>query len=460
MNIRTSMLALALAPALAAQSQSLYVVSLGDSYASGEGNPNAGSGLNAVWSNNECHRSVNNGRRFAANRMNAMTGVSVLFVDFACSGATVEQLISGGTSSQPGMTNVPVPAQIEAARTDQLQRQNRPIDILMISIGGNDAGFASVVKECLLPNDCRNSSVVQSAINSLGGLPARLRQLRARIADRLVARHVYITEYPSPLRNNNGEWCGDFDDFVVPSGDWAGALMKGIAAAESEFLHNNFVVPLNDTIRNFVQETASQQANWHYVAGPQDTFRPHGFCQANPLRWVHTLGDSFANQGSYTGAVHPNVRGHEAYADALVRRATFDFNLPLESPKIQDIDAVNKNAEWNLVAAPWTTKRVRAEINQVPGSLTVTLQSRIRRPFDGDGPAWTNTSMSDGATGALNRFFADVPGSETVWSPADWIEYRVRVTQTRNGVSRTTTSAIRRIVVGQTMLSAAELLLF
>ena len=461
MKTRTTILALALTPALALQAQSLFVVSLGDSYASGEGNPNSGSGLNAVWSNEPCHRSTKNGRRFAADRINAMTGPSVLFRDFACSGATVSGVINGGTSTQLGFANVAVPSQIQAARTEQRVAQgNRQIDILMLSVGGNNVGFGSVVKECMLPSDCRNSSVVQSAINSIPELTQKLRDLRAEISAQLNVRFVYITDYPSPVRNNNGEWCGDFDDLIVPSGDFAGALMKGISAQESEYLHANFIVPLNNRIREFVLETASQQAGWRFVSGTEDTFRPHGFCQADPLRWVNTLGDSFARQASYTGALHPNERGHQAYADALVRRATYDFNLPLESPKIQDIDAVNKNAEWNILAAPLTTKRVRAEINQVPGSLTVTLLSRIRRPFDGDGPNWTSTTMSDGAIGPLNRLFADVPNSDTVWSPLDSIEYRVRVTQTRNGATRTTTSNTRRIVIGQTMLSAAELLLF
>lgn len=460
MTVRRMFLSLALAPVLTVQAQSLFIVSIGDSYASGEGNPNSGSGLFATWSNPECHRSVNNGRRFAANRMEALTGVSVLFRDFACSGATVDSLINGGTSNQLGFSNTPVPAQIEQARTEQRDRQNnRPIDILMVSVGGNDAGFGSVVMECMKPTDCRNSSVVQSAINSIPTVRTRLRDLRTRISERLNVRRIYITDYPSPVRNNNGEWCGDFDDLFTPSGDDAGILMKGISAEESEFLHANYILPLNNAIRDFALETASEQLNWRFVNGVFDTFRPHGFCQPKPLRWVNTLGDSFAIQASYTGAVHPNKQGHTAYADILVRKATLDLNLPLEDPRIDDIDAVNKDGEWNPLAAPLWTKRVRAEINRLPGSLTVTLLSRIRRPFDGDGPAWTSTSMSDGASGNLNRFFADVPGSANVFSPLDAIEYRVRVTQSRNGSSRTVTSNTRRIVVGELMNSLVESML-
>lgn len=460
MTFRRILLSLALAPVLTVHAQSLFIVSIGDSYASGEGNPNSGSGLFATWSNTECHRSVHNGRRYAADRMEAMTGVSVLFRDFACSGATVNALIEGGTSNQLGFENTSVPAQIEQARTEQRNNQNnRPIDILMVSIGGNDAGFASVVMECMKPSDCRNSSVVQSAINSIPTVRTRLRNLRDRISERLNVRRIYITDYPSPVRNNNTEWCGDFDDLFTPSGDEAGILMKGISAEESEFLHANYILPLNNAIRDFVLETASEQLNWRFVSGVFDTFRPHGFCQPNPLRWVHTLGDSFAVQASYTGAVHPNRKGHTAYADILVRKATLDLNLPLEDPRIDDIDAVNKDGEWNQLAAPSWTKRVRAEVNRLPGSLTVTLLSRIRRPFDGDGPAWRSTTMSETAAGALNRFSANVPDSDTVWSPLDAIEYRVRVTQTRNGASRTITSNTRRIVVGQLMNSLVESLL-
>ncbi len=63
-----TLLSAAIATAALAQDPiSLRIVSIGDSYAAGEGNPNsiAANGT-AVWSSTPCHRSINNGRRFAA----------------------------------------------------------------------------------------------------------------------------------------------------------------------------------------------------------------------------------------------------------------------------------------------------------------------------------------------------------------------------------------------------------
>src|SRR5262245_43531381 len=96
--------------AVAQTPQHLNIVSIGDSYASGEGNPNSVSANGTVhWSNVPCHRSVNNGRRIASDRINNLDNVSTTFADFSCSGAGIQDgLINDMTSSQLGAegTNV------------------------------------------------------------------------------------------------------------------------------------------------------------------------------------------------------------------------------------------------------------------------------------------------------------------------------------------------------------------
>ncbi|MBS1824504.1 MAG: SGNH/GDSL hydrolase family protein [Acidobacteria bacterium] len=438
-----TLLSAAIATAALAQDPiSLRIVSIGDSYAAGEGNPNsiAANGT-AVWSSTPCHRSFNNGRRMASDRINDLPNVSTIFSDFSCTGAGINEGVLGPMdSSAPETPNARVGAQMTAV-TNEVRS---PIDILMVSIGGNDVGFAPVVKECMLPTDCRTSPVVLNAIQGITSfLPQRYDALAARIAN-LNPRFVYITEYPGVLKRKDGAFCGGFDDLFVPTGDFAGMAMRFISQEESEFLLDRFIRPLNDQI-----QAAAARHGWRYIAGPEDTFTPHGFCNAAGQRWVNTLGDSFLRQGTHTGTAHPNVDGHRAYADALIRRATLDFNLPLEAPRVVDIRERNVGLDIPI-ASPGVRKQVQAEINQVPSALTATLQFRFRRLFETSVPAFVNLNMTDAGSGRLNLFQGTIPGSESLL-PGERIEYRVRATSTFNGQSRTTTTSIRSITLGEVL---------
>lgn len=439
-----SMTLLAAAISGLAQNQTLRIVSIGDSFASGEGNPN-GTAANgaAIWSNLPCHRSVNNGRRFAADRINNMPNVSVLFSDFSCSGASINNGLTGPmTSAAPETPNTQIPAQLTTVANTI---GNQLIDILMVSIGGNDVRFGSVVRECMLPTDCRTSPVVADAIQRVSSvLPGRLDNLATQIAT-LNTRFVYLTEYPNVLKRKDGEFCGGFDDLFIPTGDLAGIAMRFVSQQEAEFLLENYIRPLNDQLL-----AAATRHGWRFVAGPEDTFAPHGFCNTDNQRWVNTLGDSFARQGNHTGTVHPNINGHRAYADSLIRRATLDFNLPLESPRIIDIQERNQGFEDVPLALPGVRKLVRAEVNQVPSTLTGQLQFRFRRLFETSVPQFTNLTMTDVGAGRLNLFRAVIPNSETLL-PGERIEYRVRITSSRNGESRTETSSTRIIELGEVL---------
>jgi lysophospholipase L1-like esterase len=426
--------------------QDLLIVNIGDSMASGEGNPNSFGPGGAVWTNAPCHRSNNNGRRFASNRINSMSGVSTDYFDFACSGASINAGILGPqVTDQPDANNVVMPPQIDRVVNLQQSLNNRQIDILMISIGVNDANFAPVVSDCLLPDDCRTGSQMNSARATIANLlAARYDQLGAAIRQRLNVRHVYITEYPNLVtRKNATDFCGGFNDFFPAVAELGGGLMSGISEAESAFALANFIRPLNDKI----QEAASRNG-WRYISGPEDTFSTHGFCTGSDRRYVNTIADSFTRQGTHTGTVHPNIRGHQAYADALVRRATIDFDLPLEDPRVIRKLEANLGAPGNI-ALPGIRKTVEVEIAQHPGTLTVVIQHRVRTPFLPT-PAFSNTTMADIGGGALNLFAAPIPGSENLL-PGQTLDYRIRITATRGGNSATTTTSTESIVLGGTL---------
>ncbi|MEO8026658.1 MAG: SGNH/GDSL hydrolase family protein [Bryobacteraceae bacterium] len=455
----------ALTPA-SATAQNLVIVSMGDSLAAGEGNPNSFSIAGAVWSSAPCHRSVNNGRRFASDRMNDLANLSTSFFDFSCSGASIDAGILGSQlTSQPDANNGSRTPQIDQVvnalgRVPGTTRTDAVIDIVMISIGVNDVNFASVVTECLLPNgitDCTTSAAVNTSRNVLasGAFAAAYDRLGAAIRAKLPnARHVYITEYPIEMTSAAGNFCGNVDD---GSGD---ASMVGVSATENEFLFTNILLVLNDRVQQ-----AAGRNGWTFVRGPEDTFATHGYCTSLQRRYLNTLSDSFFRQGNQNGTMHPNIAGHKAYADALIARATLDFNLHLESPRVTRKAEINVGVPAPLalpaqLALPGVKKAVQFEIGQHPGTLTVTLQHRVLNPpvcvpvfgcTTPPVPAFSNTAMADAGAGRLNLFSATIPGSEFLL-PTQTLEYRAVITATRNGETRTVTTSKGTIVLGDALV--------
>jgi hypothetical protein len=133
-----------------------FIVSLGDSIGSGEGNPDTvGPGTLAgfpfyepVWQDKECHRTALAGSAQAALRLERRDPHSaVTFLHLACSGATVQQGLLGPYEGvEPDTSDGDDPAQL--ARAVELA-DGRPIDAMVISIGANNAKFADMVGTCV-----------------------------------------------------------------------------------------------------------------------------------------------------------------------------------------------------------------------------------------------------------------------------------------------------------------------
>ncbi|RMH66983.1 MAG: hypothetical protein D6683_18215, partial [Actinomyces sp.] len=138
----------------------LLIVSMGDSSASGEGNPDTLAPVALVGGPDaflfqRCHRSLTSGHSLAARAIEERDPhVSVTFLSFACSGATVPEGILGPYEGiEPGDAAEDLPPQIEQAlravcRVDIADCgliEQRLIDRLFIAIGINDIGFSDVV---------------------------------------------------------------------------------------------------------------------------------------------------------------------------------------------------------------------------------------------------------------------------------------------------------------------------
>jgi PKD repeat protein len=144
--------------------QDWLILSMGDSYGSGEGNPDievehglAGVKVaDAEWQDRRCHRSADAGSAQAARWLEeADPRTSVTFIHVACSGAeAMAGLLEtyagvGGTWEAAHMA--PLDPQITQARELVAGRE---IDATYISIGGNDSNFAKIVMSCIALAPC------------------------------------------------------------------------------------------------------------------------------------------------------------------------------------------------------------------------------------------------------------------------------------------------------------------
>jgi hypothetical protein len=257
------------------------IVSIGDSYGSGEGNPDVPQKFatgpfdiplpivtrNAVWEDARCHRSATAGPAQAAMRLEmADPHSSVTFLSFACSGANVKQhafdkanpldpySLNGVVDNGVGVLE-PYAGTVPPAGAPMLDDQitevkngvgDRRVDALVMSGGGNDIGFANIATLCVVVVNCDGRSVTASDAARAAG--ATTQTLDARVHDDLAAltgiydqladrlqnepqlnvSKLYLTEYPDSTRGDAGAPCSAILDDVIPVGT---AIVAGVLVA-------------------------------------------------------------------------------------------------------------------------------------------------------------------------------------------------------------------------------------
>lgn len=166
--------------AMSASVDNILFVAMGDSYASGEGNPRnvdaflaqGAAGFTPYWDSDDCNRSVHGAPAQAALRLEeASPKTSVTFVYVACTGATVNAGILGAQR-----TNGQASSQVEQTAAII---GDRTIDIVTLSIGGNDVGFTSILSACALAQNC---PLAKAPFGSLASFPTVQEGVQTRTA--------------------------------------------------------------------------------------------------------------------------------------------------------------------------------------------------------------------------------------------------------------------------------------
>jgi lysophospholipase L1-like esterase len=251
-----SLAALALAgpaaPARAAPAGVRYIA-LGDSYSSG-----LGAGF-MISSSGACNRSTK-----AYSRLWDLAHHPAAYRSVACAGATTTTVISG-----------------------QLPALSAATTLVSITIGGNDVGFATTIKTCVLHPGRQCPAAIQAARAKISAqLPGRLNNVLRDITGAAPNARVVVLGYP------------DLYD--------ASRFCLGLAAADRTDL-NQAAAQLDATIK-----AAAGRAGDTF-ADPRAAFAGHRICDTSP--WLHAVSIMYISQ-----SFHPTATGQaDGYLPAFSR---------------------------------------------------------------------------------------------------------------------------------------------
>ena len=358
-------------------------LTLGDSYASGEGAPAVdghydasgastdgvlvdwGDGLPLgvpanAFTNDErarrariaraCHRSTAAASYLVARELQAAyPNVAIVHDLLACSGAETPDLVaradtgyenceerSGSDRADCETVTAALPAgeavapQLRQA-DDFMSRFGVVPDAITVSAGGNDVGFATIVTDCISPLSISGCHATASKANKaletgLASLPERYGALATAVRDRAFpASRTFVALYPNALMKGTTACAGgDFSD----AGD---TLLSNIDAAEAMFA-NEALGALNGAVR-----ASAMNAGFHVLDAHVQSAVGHSLCNA-AYPWFATWPAALRSQGRdvvspldfladfnpyklSSGMVHPNREGHRHIYAPVIRSA-------------------------------------------------------------------------------------------------------------------------------------------
>ena len=309
------------------------LVAMGDSYMSGEGADTYFAGTDDAQGD-ECRRSPTSYPVTAASAGNPFTQLVFL----ACSGARTYHVIARSDDPSHARAQQGEP-DTQTSQLTSLIRQHpafRP-GLVVLSIGGNDAGFGTIAESCLAPGDCSTQRAL--FVDNLPKVQQALVATYASVRRAVPNVPILVVPYPQPFANVAR--C----DGVALTGD------------ERAFLRD-FVNRLDGTV-----EGAARQAGVWYAAEMRDALaREHlQLCDRpkaeaginflalasvngistqrfNPTRWLHN-------------SLHPNGRGHGALGRALTAWIAQHPQV-LTQPSPSPVEPPSLPAAAGAVAAP------------------------------------------------------------------------------------------------------------
>lgn len=297
----------------------------------------------ASWLDDQCHRSLYSHQNLASMWLASLDPHRVItIVHVSCSGAEIVDGLLAPQSDPPGGGRVGESQLHAATRMLQQIRQSNgfvpdrkaPL-LVMLSIGGNDAGFSRYAVHLIAPYEARlkvfnpffqafrksfgkpltEDDVHDRILHDLPGSYHKLATALSAAVSDAWDPEVVITEYPYPIFRENGEPCGQaiksdcneatcrvsmFELFRarVPKfgklfGEWQFQINGGQPLSEHDVTIHKVIDPLNAAVR-----ASAEKYGWHVAKSFQNVVQPHGMCavehpadSAAELGWTYPIQD-------------------------------------------------------------------------------------------------------------------------------------------------------------------------
>lgn len=281
----------------------LTIVALGDSYMSGEGAEAFLVGTDGPV--NKCRQAATAYPVLIAQDLNA----KLIFVP--CSGATVENIAS--VHHEEILTPTPHPFSDGRPQIAAL-REHPDANLVLVSVGGNDAQFAEIISMCMGP---------RHQCSDIGGhwLAELRRVIQPRMAAlfreiRTIAPHarILVMTYPAPLGASQSQ-------------------CEEVGLSESEA---GFLADFARILKLHIDQAAIQAG-----AEPVDlstAFEGHGLCSNSPTpalngwHFQKAAGPSLDPLDLVRGSFHPTPYGHELIRQRIHEHLTAFSPPPGELP--------------------------------------------------------------------------------------------------------------------------------
>jgi len=307
----------------------LKIVQIGDSYSAGNG-ARSDSGEPNYYGVDGCYRSPTNwGSQFAESLKDTF---AVTYLNRACSGGVVKDITEARDMKDTSLKNLdgncPVleypdeefynTSLLTCSRfvKPQYDAIDSSVDLVVMTIGGNDLGFGKIVTNCFTafasPAGCRNTvndandgmaNLRRDLIDTFGEIKTNKLRPGAKIAYVAYPQLSMDVEYKLIQHNDEGEIIDSYD---------AGTEVRALGVT-------------GEAYQRAAVDAANAAAGEDYIVfyeGTKELFAGHetdpSLYRRNPERWLREF-EGFTMAEWY----HPNPDGHENWGRALSPFETF-----------------------------------------------------------------------------------------------------------------------------------------
>lgn len=365
-----------------------WVVSLGDSYISGEGGRWAGNSNNSSASvdaggaaayndNGGVSETINRCHRSTAAEIHIGGGVNSL--NLACSGAKVNTFTSSDGYFKPGIDFYNSAGKKGQALMLQEFAGTHNVKMIQLSIGGNDFNFASIVQTCVTnfltspswwPNYCNDDSSVSNNFtaanvtaktNLITGAINNVKAAMAAAGYTTGQYTIVVQTYPSPVPTSTGFRYSQ-SGFTRQSTGGCGFWNN-----DANWANNTALVKINGSVKNAA--TAANGAGNVKVMDLAASFNGRRLCEntvnlmeqsgkanwtvagaADSTEWIAQIRTLSTVFGPYyvQESLHPNWWGEKAIRNCV--RQAYNGGVP-KGGVCNRGTGLNANGEPNMTLA-------------------------------------------------------------------------------------------------------------